>query len=148
MAYEIVGETIKSAISMELANIFNNPTRYKEPITNMKYPNFFIKQVNLITNPAGSGNRIALNYLINIQYRHVSDVNSISNLEQILDNIGLQLCSQLNTIQLERPVKVTNKNYEKDQGILQFFCNVTVYAKPEKPDLDKFKDLKLKEEVV
>ena len=32
MAYEIIGETIKSATSIKLGEIFNNPKRYKENI--------------------------------------------------------------------------------------------------------------------
>lgn len=146
--YEIVGETIKSAISIKLGEIFDNPIRYKEAVTALKYPHFFINQVTLTNTPAGLGDRIKLDYLVNIRYRYVSDVATVSNIQQKLDEIGLKLCAELTEIQLERPVKTYNRNYEKADGVLQFFCNVTVYAKPGTEDKDKFKDLKINEEVI
>ena len=41
-----------------------------------------------------------------------------------------------------------NRNYEKVDGVLQFFCNITVYAKPGTEEGKKFEDMKLKEEVI
>ena len=41
--YEIIGETVKSATSIKLGQIFGATTkRYKEAVTNVQYPNFFI----------------------------------------------------------------------------------------------------------
>ena len=52
MSYEIVGETIKSATSLKLGQIFGNDViRYKEPVVNVRYPHFFISQVNLSQTP-------------------------------------------------------------------------------------------------
>ena len=60
MSYTILSETIKSAISIKLGDIFKVPTgqvdqqgnptytypyRYKETVTNPRYPNFYIVQV-------------------------------------------------------------------------------------------------------
>lgn len=147
--YEIIGETIKSAISIKLGQIFGSSTiRYKEAITNLKYPHFFINQVTLTNTPAGLGDRIRLDYLVNIRYRYASDITTISNLQQQLDSIGLKLCTELTEIQLEKPVKTYNRNYEKVDGVLQFFCNITVYAKPGTEEGKKFEDMKLKEEVI
>ena len=147
--YEIIGETIKSAISVKLGQIFgNNTIRYKEAITNLKYPHFFINQVTLTNTPAGLGDRIRLDYLVNIRYRYVADISTVSNLQQQLDNVGLELCTQLTEIQLEKPVKTYNRNYEKSDGVLQFFCNITVYAKPGTEKNKKFEDMKLNEEVI
>lgn len=147
--YEIIGETVKSAISIKLGQIFGTDTvRYKEAITKLKYPHFFINQVTLTHEPAGLGNRIKLDYLINIRYRYSEDIATVTNLQQKLDDIGLKLCTEFTDIQLERPVKTYNRNYEKDEGVLQFFCNITVYAKPETEDKSKFKGMKLNEEVI
>ena len=146
MAYEIIGETIKSATSLKLGEIFNNPIRYKENVTNMKYPNFFIKQVNLEISYAGR-NRLRLDYLMNIRYRIASDLSLVTNIEQQLDEVGLKLCAELTELDLELPTKTKNRTYEKDDGVLQFFFNITVFAEPEEEEKDKFKNLELNEEV-
>lgn len=147
MAYEIIGETIKSATSIKLGEIFDNPIRYKESVTNVKYPNFFINQVSLDITPAGRY-RVQLDYLMNIRYRLAEDTALVTNLQQKLDEVGLKLCTELTELDLELPTKTTNRNYEKDDGILQFFFNITVYAKPETKEEDKLKDYKLNKEVV
>lgn len=147
--YEIIGESVKSAISIKLGEIFGKDTiRYKEAVTNIKYPNFYIAQLTLSEEPSGLKGRKKLDYLINIRYRYASDISTVTNIQQKLDDIGLKLCSELTEIQLERPVKTYNRNYEKSDGVLQFFCNITVYAKPETQDENKFKDLEIKEEVI
>ena len=147
MAYEIIGETIKSATSIKLAQIFDNPTRYKENITKQRYPNFHITQLNLEVSPAGR-ERMQLDYLINIQYRVAEDTEDVSNLQQQLDNVGLKLCTELTELDLELPTKTKNRNYEKVEGVLQFFFNITVFAIPEKEGDPKFKNYELEEEVV
>ena len=147
MAYEIIGETIKSATSLKLGEIFNNPKRYKEAVTNPTYPHFFIAQPQLEITPVGR-TRLQLDYLINIRYRVAEDTAYITNLHQQLDDIGLKLCTQLLTLDLERPVKTKNRYYEKDEGVLQFFFSVTVFAVPEEAEIDKFKDYELNKEVI
>lgn len=147
MAYKIIGETIKSATSIKLGEIFKDVTRYKESVTNVKYPHFFINQVNLDITPAGK-NRMKLDYLMNIRYRVASDISLVTNLQQQLDEIGLKLCSELTELDLELPTKTKNRTYEKDDGVLQFFFNITVFAIPENEEGNKFKNYKLNEEVL
>ena len=149
MAYEIVGETIKSATSLKLGEIFNNPKRYKENITKQEYPNFHIIQVNLTPTPKGIGNkRIQLDYLVNIQYRVAENTELITNLQQHLDEVGLKLCAEFTELNLERPTKIRNSYYEKDDGVLQFFFEVTVFAIPETEDEAKMEEYQLNEEVI
>ena len=164
MSYEIIGETIKSATSIKLGEIFRvatgqvdkqgNPTytypkRYKENVTNPQYPNFSIVQVTLATTPAGVGNnRIQLDYLMNIQYRVAENTETITNLQQQLDNIGLKLCSELTELNLELPTKTKNRYYEKVDGVLQFFFNITVFAVPETEDEPVMEEYILNEEVI
>lgn len=147
MAYEIIGETIKSATSLKLGQIFDNPKRYKESVTNPVYPNFFINQVNLTITPAGR-ERVKLDYLMNIRYRVAEDTQTITNLQQQLDEVGLKLCAELLTLDLERPTKTRNRNYEKDDGVLQFFFEITVFAIPQTEEKEKLNDYKLNEEVI
>lgn len=147
MAYEIIGETIKSATSLKLGEIFDNPTRYKEGVVKVKYPNFFISQVNLEVTPKGK-DRLQLDYLMNIRYHIAEDLSLITNINQQLDEVGLKLCTQLTELDLELPTKTKNRRYEKDDGVLQFFFNITVFAYPETEEKEKFKEYELNEEVI
>jgi len=150
VSYEIIGETIKSATSLKLGQIFGNDViRYKESVVNVKFPHFFITQVNLTQTPKGVGNgRVQLDYLVNIRYRIASDLAQITNIQQQLDEIGLRLCNELTELDLERPTKTKNRTYEKDDGVLQFFFNITVFAIPQIEEGVKFKNLDLNEEVI
>ena len=147
MAYEIIGETIKSATSLKLGQIFGNVKRYKEPVVNIEYPHFFITQVNLDVTHKGK-DRLQLDYLMNIRYRIASDLALVTNINQQLDEVGLRLCSELTELDLELPTKTKNRTYEKDDGVLQFFFNITVFAYPKAEEKDKFKEYELNEEVI
>lgn len=144
MGYEIIGETIKSATSIKLGQIFDNPKRYKENVTNPQYPNFSIIQVDMSVTPAGR-KRMQLDYLINIQYRVAENTESISNLQQQLDAVGLKLCAELTELDLELPTKTKNRRYEKADGVCQMFFNITVYANPETEEETKMQVLDLDE---
>lgn len=147
MAYEIIGETIKSATSLKLGQIFEGITRYKESVVNVKFPHFFISEVNLDVTHKGK-DRLQLDYLMNIRYRIAEDLSVVTNVNQQLDEVGLKLCTHLTELDLELPTKTKNRTYEKDDGVLQFFFNITVFAKPETEDKEKFKELELNEEVI
>jgi len=137
MSYELIGESIKSAISVKLGQLFNNPIRYKENITNPQYPNFYIVQVSCNVTPMQTKyesalkkdlKRVKLDYLMNIKYRVAHDTETITNLRQQLDAVGIVLLAEFTEIDLERPVYTKNCRYEIVDGVLQFFCNLTVYA--------------------
>ena len=161
MAYEIIGESIKSATSIKIGEIFKvpktvngvttytSPKRYKEHITKQTYPNFHIIQPSLIVMPKGIGTgRIQLDYVINVQYRVAENTESITNLQQQLDEVGLKLLTELTELNLELPVKTYNRNYEKIDGVGQFTFYVTVFATPEPQETVKFKDLDLTENII
>ena len=160
MSYEIIGETIKSATSIKIGDIFKTssivngqtvysyPYRYKEAVTNVKYPHFFITQVQLTQTPRGIGNgRIQLDYLVNVRYRIASDLATVTNIQQQLDAVGLKLCTELTELDLDLPTKTKNRYYEKDDGVLQFFFNITVFAMPSTEEKEKMKEFNLTEEV-
>lgn len=140
--YKVIGESIKSATSIKLGEIFGNVKRYKETVTNIQYPNFFIYQVSANINP-DTKNRWQIDYLMNIRYRYVKDVATVTNLEETLDNIGLQLMAQFTDITLNRIVKVKNARYEKADGVLQFFFNVTIRIMRELTEGQKMQLLEL-----
>lgn len=161
MAYEIIGETIKSATSIKIGEIFKTetikngqtvytyPTRYKESVVNVKYPHFHITQVSMdISHTGTSRDRLQLDYLMNVRYKIAEDLSKVTNINQQLDDVGLKLCSQLTELNLELPTKTKNRRYEKTDGILQFFFNITVFAYPETEEKEKFKELELNEEVI
>ena len=154
--YEVIGESVKSAVSIKLGDIFRvattqngqttyvYPKRYKEAVTNIQYPNFFIYQVSLDITP-DTRNRWNLDYLMNVRYRYVEDVETVTNIEQQLDAVGLKLLTEFTEIQLERPVKVKNARYEKADGVLQFFFNVPVRIQRELTAEQKMEILSLNE---
>ena len=145
--YEVIGECIKSATAIKLGEIFGTSIkRYKENITNLQYPHFFIYQVSLNIAP-DTKNKWNLNYLMNIRYRYVADVSTVNDLEQELDRVGLQLLAEFDSIMLERLVRVTNCRYEKADGVLQFFFNVNVRVTKPVQETIKMNELELKEEV-
>ena len=168
MSYELIGESVKSAISIKLGDIFKTPRtvngqpvydypiRYKESITNMQYPSFHIIQVNTSVTPLqtkyqGAFNkdlkRMQIDYLFNIQYRVASDTELVSNLRTQLDGIGFRLMTEFTEINLERPVYTKNCRYEIVDGVLQFFCNITVYATAEQVDEEEMNDLSIEEQL-
>ena len=169
MSYELIGESIKSAISIKLGQIFRvatnqvnqqgqivytYPIRYKENVTNQQYPNFHIVQVNSnitpqlnirqssLNNPI---DRVQIDYLMNIQYRLAQDTEQITNLRQQLDAIGFKLLTEFRYIDLEKPVFTKECRYEITDGILQFFCNITVYATNENTNDDLMQELDINE---
>lgn len=156
MRSELIGESLKSAISIKLGELFDNPIRYKENITSPKYPNFSIIQVNNNSTPLQTYTesalnndleRIQLDYLFNIQYRLEENTEHITNLRQQLDAIGLKLVSQLKTIDLDVPIYTKNRRYEITDGVLQFFFNVTIFATLEQQNDDIQGTLSLEENI-
>ena len=148
--YEIIGESVKSATSIKLGAIFGTDIkRYKEEIQNpenVQYPNFFIYQVSANITPT-TRNRWNIDYLMNIRYRYVEDIETVTTLQQNLDQMALNLMAQFTEIRLERPVKVKNARYEKAEGVLQFFFNVTVMIKRQLTEDEKMRILTLNEKL-
>ena len=146
--YEVVGETVKSATSVKLKEIFGKETkRYKEAVSKMTYPNFFIHQLSAEIRP-DTKDRWYIDYFINIRYRYAKDISYINDLEQKLDEVALKLMTEFTEIQLERPVKVRNARYEKVDGVLHFFFNVSVQVQRQMEEPIRQENLKVKEEVM
>ena len=85
---------------------------------------------------------------MNIQYRVAENTESITNLQQQLDAVGLKLCAELTELDLELPTKTKNRYYEKVDGVCQMFFNITVYANPETEEESKMQILDLKENLI
>lgn len=148
MNYEIIGETVKSAFSKKIGQIFGNDTiRYKETIANPIYPHFSISQLRISVTNLGR-NRFELLYTINVTYRVAQDLGTVNNLEQKLDEVGYMLCTHLTEIDLGTPVKTLYKRYEKVDGNVQFMCDIRVRVKFAEEELEKMKQYSLNEEVI
>lgn len=146
--YEITGESIKSATSIKIGQIFGEDTkRYKENVVNMQYPNFFISQLSSNINP-DTRHRRRIDYFMSIRYRFAKDTTNITNLEQQLDYIALKLMTEFTEIQLERPVKVKEARYEKEDGVLHFFFNISIQIREKTKEEPKQENLEIKEEVL
>ena len=135
--YEVIGESVKSAISIKLGEIFGNSTkRYKEKVTKMQYPNFFIYIVNPSITP-NTQNRWHIDYLVNIKYRVAEDTTNVTNLQQQLDDIAFRLMTEFTEIQ-----------FEKVDGVLEFMFNLTLRVQRQLEPIVKQEKLKLNEEVI
>lgn len=134
--YTVVGESIKSGLGQELKKLFPNINWYKEQITKVSFPHFFIYQLTL-NKVEERKNYYWLSYFITIRYRVSSEPTTISTLQQQLDETSLKLLLELDTIKLftnidtidDYPVKLTDTRTEKIDGILHYFCNVKIQIK-------------------
>ncbi len=143
----IIGESVKSAISIKLGEIFgDNTIRYKEKVTKMLYPNFFIYIVSAPITP-NTKNRAYINYLVNIKYRVAEDTTNLTNLELELDKIAFRLMTEFTHITLDKPIMIRNARYEKSDGVLEFMCNINVFIQKKLEEKPKQEKLKLDEEV-
>ncbi|MDR2560073.1 MAG: hypothetical protein LBC86_11125 [Oscillospiraceae bacterium] len=126
MAYEIVGESVKSALGQQIMRVFPGVTWYKEQITNLRFPHFFVLQLALQSDEERKG-YWWMQYLVNIRYRHVSDPTTMSTIQEALDGVALKMLTEFNTIMWDNiPVRIINPRYEKIDGVLQYFCNIRV----------------------
>lgn len=129
----IYGETIKSAFAIRLAELFPEIAIFKEKEEETsKFPNFFILQLTL-NSQEDRKDHYWLTYYVTIRYREVADINTEPKLQQKLDKIGSEMIMNLVDIPInEKPIKLRNCNYEKVDGVLHFFANVTIQVVKEK----------------
>ena len=123
---ELRSEEIKNAIAARLLEIA--PNVYKEAVTSPKYPHFFIHLVS-VTDEEQRKNHHILTYSLDLRYRVASDPSTDLRLEQKLDDIALKLMVGLNIIDCgDVKIRIEDKNYEKTDGVLHFFCKVIMQA--------------------
>lgn len=129
----IYGETIKTAFATRLLELFPNVKIYKEKEDEQdEFPNFFILQLTL-NSEEDRKDHYWLTYYVTIRYRQVADITTEPKLQQKLDDIGSEMIINLVDIPINgKPIKLRNCNYEKVDGVLHFFANVTVQVVKEK----------------
>lgn len=101
---------------------------YKEASTSPKYPHFFIHLVS-VSDEEQRKNHHILTYSFDLRYRVASDPSTDLRLEQKLDETALKLMAGLNIIDCgDVKIRIEDKNYEKTDGVLHFFCKVIMQA--------------------
>ena len=133
MMTQITGETVKSGIIRQLASIFPCATIFRDAINPalIQYPNFFVTQISAETREIKLG-VWRIDYLIEVRYRLQANIEEAVNLNTQLEAVALQIIAGLEYIEVEnKKYKLYNTRYEKPDGILLFFANITILA--EKP---------------
>lgn len=135
MAYELISTSVTSSLVVQLGEIFPGVTRYREtiPLQSYVYPHFFIHQLTLETQRERRDCWI-VNYLATIRYHVAEDPSSVTgSLQEQLDEASIKLISELDCIYWDGiQIKVSNPRTEKIDGVLHYFCNVSVMAKKER----------------
>mgnify|MGYP007069854836 CR=1 FL=1 len=140
---ELRSEEIKNAMAARLLEIA--PNVYKEASTRPKYPHFFIHLVS-VSDEEQRKNHHILTYSLDLRYRVASDPSTDLRLEQKLDDIAMKLMAGLNIIDCgDVKIRIEDKNYEKTDGVLHFFCKVIMQAELNtNEETKKFSGLEMK----
>lgn len=126
---ELTGESVKQAIIEQLIRIFPDVIPYKESITKISYPHFFVYQIS-VTDTEERKNYHLMSYAMEVRYRIKSDPSTDSTLELNLDDMGTKLLQNFNIIDFDdEKIRVNEKNIEKVDGVLHFTFNVDILAK-------------------
>ena len=127
---ELKSEDVKQAIIKRLLEIAPHVSVYKEAKTTPIYPHFFVYQINLSDEEERKNYHI-LTYSMDIRYRIASDPSTDLKLQQKLDSMSYSLLNGFNIISLndDNFIRVSEKNTEKVDGVLHFFCILKLVVK-------------------
>ena len=129
---ELHSEDVKEAIIKRLLEIAPDVEVYKEATTNVKYPHFFVHQIN-VTDEEERKDYHLLSYSMDIRYRTVSDPSTDLRLNQNLAEMGMKLLVNFNTIDFEdSKIRCKDKSVENQDGVLHFFTTLQILAKLDK----------------
>lgn len=130
---ELRSTTVTDAIIKKLLELFPGIAIYEEAISNLRYPHFFIFKLTTDTEE-DNFNRYYVNYFINIRYRVAPQPDFVTNLQKQLDAVGLELLSELELVELDGLYyRIQEPRIEKVDGMLQYYCNVSVRTKKDLP---------------
>ena len=140
---ELKSEEVKNAIVAGLLEIAPGTAVYKEAATFPSYPHFFVHLLDM--SDEEDRRRVhLLSYSFDLRYRVKSDPSTDLKLEQDLDAMTLKVLAGLNVIPCgERKIRVEGKRYEKVDGVLHVFCNVTMMVVLPDDDSETAKQNKL-----
>ena len=121
----VLGESVKTGLSIKLSSQFPSVVSYREQLSNptlIKFPHFFIEQVTQSITEERRG-YFWLHYLMVVRYRMAAEISTVFNLQSQLDEISFEIMQIKNIPLSNRILSVKNKNTEKIDGVLHWFCN-------------------------
>jgi hypothetical protein len=144
---EILGDTVRSALGAKIMEIFPGVVWYRDFVTDMQYPHFFISQLTL-SSQEDRRDHFFLRYLMTARYRVQEEPSRNTQLNFILDNIGFQMVRDIESISIgTQPntarVDITNARYEKTDGVLHFFGNILLQVTYEQAERIKMQYIEL-----
>ena len=129
MSYEITATSVSSAIGLRLHELFPEIAWYREslPAQKLEYPHFFVHTLTTDIQPERV-NHWMLHYLATVRYRAVDDPSKVvGSLQERLDDMAIKLLSDFDSITWgDYPVRLQDRRVEKVDGVLHFFCDITV----------------------
>lgn len=124
----ISGETLKNAIVLLLNDIDGDADVYKEAVSAPEYPHYYVHQITVSDEKDRCG-RHFLDYSFDIRYRVASDPSTDMRLQRDLDAKGLALMAAFDMLDTsEGGVWCTQKDFEKEEGVLHFFFHMVIPA--------------------
>ena len=133
---EIVGEAAKTGLAIALAQKFPGDAVYTEQQTNgklMKFPQFFIEQLTMSVREERKG-YWWLNCLVTARWRVSAEPFAVPDLQKRLDDVSLKLM-EIGMIDIaSMPTHVKNARTEKADGVLHYFCGVSIQANKERAE--------------
>lgn len=137
---EINYDTVLNAIYKQLQGLYSNYVVFKSvssiPSSGVHfedgtelYPNFAINQISSIPIP-DTKNFWWLDYLFAIEYRHAEDLTAISDLDEILNEVGFNLNENLWYLE-DIKTWIKNPSIDKGEGVLSFTFNVRIRVRKE-----------------
>lgn len=142
MAYELISTSVTSGLIIELGKIFPGITRYREVVLAqlLKYPHFYVNQLTMSA-VTERRNYWIVDYLANIRYHVAAHPETVTgSLQGSLDDISVKLLSELDHIYFgDNMVRLIGCRTEKVDGVLFFFCNISVMAS-KLPDPDPMQE--------
>lgn len=148
--YEIVALSVVSSLGRQIMLAFPGVPWHRESISVnlLTFPNFFINQLTLDAQPERH-NHWWINYLGTIRYRHIDDPGLSWDLQEQLDRVSLTMMDKLTDIYWnDIPVMIRNPRTEKVDGVLHYFCNITVMATKPIEEVAKMMTLEINKEVI
>ena len=130
MDIEIVGESVKTGLSVEILKKFPGIEVYKEFISKPTFPHFFIYQLTLDVRQERR-NYWWLHYLMSLRYRVAAETIIARDLQAQLDATALSLMA-INKIYLsDMPIRVRESRTEKVENVLHYFCAFDIHVTKE-----------------
>ena len=120
---QVIAESIKTVLSLEIINRFPHATIYREQIVSPIFPNFFIEQLTQSKTEERKG-YFWINHFVAVRYRIHNEPQTLFNLQQQLDNASFEMLKMQYIPLSTHKLLIQNPTTEKVDGVLHYFCNL------------------------